>query len=333
MPTIDENVKGSDTSRQLTGEEAALYDRQIRLWGLEAQRKLSSSSVLILGDITSLLAQELSKNIVLAGVARLCLTPETRSNFTATEDKPAQQTTSFLGSDLQSILTSLRDMNPHVEVTTSIEEELDFSTYSVVCVLGVGKSKSVDITQTCRRLKVPVLTGQAFGLVGWFFLDLGEKYEYQTKSSSASSGQNGITEGEFQVRSLSFCTYKEALSYKWGGETARSEFGWHIASISQSFKEEYGEISLDENGRSKLRDYYHEFCEKKQAKKTNVELLLRVSEGVKVSFPPVNAIVGGTWGREVIKIVSGKEEPLNNFFFFNAITSAGSVEKVGPIVQ
>lgn len=332
MPTLDDNAKVSDTSRQLTGEEAALYDRQIRLWGLEAQRKLSSSHVLILGDVTSLLAQELSKNIVLAGVARLCITV-TEKDSTATKDDQTQQTTGFLGNDLQSIITSLRDMNPHVEVTTSDEEALDFSTYSVVCVLGLDKIKNITINKKCRLANVPVLTGQAFGFVGWFFLDLGDKYEYQTKLTSAGSGQNGITEGQLQVRSLSFCSYEDALEGQWGGETARSEFGWHIASTLQSFQAEYGEIPLGESDSSKLREYYRKVCEEKQAKKTKEDLLVRVSEGVNVSFPPVNAIVSGTWGREVIKIVSGKEEPLNNFFFFNAITSTGSVEKVEHVVQ
>ncbi|VEL14374.1 unnamed protein product, partial [Protopolystoma xenopodis] len=54
----------------ITEEEAALYDRQIRLWGLDAQNKLKGSRILILG--MSGLAAEISKNIVLAGVS--CLT-------------------------------------------------------------------------------------------------------------------------------------------------------------------------------------------------------------------------------------------------------------------
>lgn len=50
-------------------DEASLYDRQIRLWGLEAQNRMRSSTVLVL-SLRSL-AHETIKNLVLAGIGRL----------------------------------------------------------------------------------------------------------------------------------------------------------------------------------------------------------------------------------------------------------------------
>ena len=44
----------------------AVYDRQIRLWGHEAQNRIQTSKVLICG--VSALSAEVSKNLVLAGV-------------------------------------------------------------------------------------------------------------------------------------------------------------------------------------------------------------------------------------------------------------------------
>ncbi|KAE8951297.1 hypothetical protein PR001_g33786, partial [Phytophthora rubi] len=46
--------------------EAAVYDRQMRMWGVEAQKRLQSSRVLVSG--LSALGSELVKNLVLAGV-------------------------------------------------------------------------------------------------------------------------------------------------------------------------------------------------------------------------------------------------------------------------
>lgn len=46
--------------------EAAVYDRQMRLWGVEAQKRLQSSCVLISG--LSALGSELAKNLVLSGM-------------------------------------------------------------------------------------------------------------------------------------------------------------------------------------------------------------------------------------------------------------------------
>lgn len=51
---------------QLTDKEAEIYDRQIRLWGVDAQRRMRSSRVLVSG--LGALGAELAKNLVLAGI-------------------------------------------------------------------------------------------------------------------------------------------------------------------------------------------------------------------------------------------------------------------------
>ncbi|KAJ1613708.1 hypothetical protein OJ253_28 [Cryptosporidium canis] len=50
----------------LSEDEVAIYDRQIRLWGSQAQKKLMNSELLVLG--LSPINFELIKNIVLAGI-------------------------------------------------------------------------------------------------------------------------------------------------------------------------------------------------------------------------------------------------------------------------
>jgi len=51
---------------KINSNEAALYDRQIRLWGVHAQNQLKNSRILIVG--LNALGAELCKNIVLAGL-------------------------------------------------------------------------------------------------------------------------------------------------------------------------------------------------------------------------------------------------------------------------
>lgn len=51
---------------ELTEKEAEIYDRQIRLWGVDAQRRMRASRVLVAG--LGSLGAEVVKNIVLAGV-------------------------------------------------------------------------------------------------------------------------------------------------------------------------------------------------------------------------------------------------------------------------
>ena len=47
-------------------------------------------------------------------------------------------------------------------------------------------------------------------------------------------------------------------------------------------------------------------------------------------FYPVNAIVGGVMAQEVIKAVSGKDTPHNNFFFYDGVSTTGMVQKINP---
>ena len=64
---VSENL----SNNLITEEEAELYDRQIRLWGIESQNRLKQSKVLLLG--MNPLAAEIAKNIVLAGISSLTI--------------------------------------------------------------------------------------------------------------------------------------------------------------------------------------------------------------------------------------------------------------------
>lgn len=61
-------------STSITEDEAALYDRQLRLWGVEAQNRMRNSSVLVYSFRG--VAAEITKNIVLAGVGNVTLLDE-----------------------------------------------------------------------------------------------------------------------------------------------------------------------------------------------------------------------------------------------------------------
>jgi hypothetical protein len=45
-------------------------------------------------------------------------------------------------------------------------------------------------------------------------------------------------------------------------------------------------------------------------------------------LPPVNAVLGGVLANELLKAVSRKGDPVNNFFFFCLSDGAGVVENI-----
>uniref|UniRef100_A0A0A9FJR8 Pco115798 n=1 Tax=Arundo donax TaxID=35708 RepID=A0A0A9FJR8_ARUDO len=62
---------GGGAEEELTAQETALYDRQIRVWGVDAHKRLSKAHVLVCGMNGTTI--EFCKNIVLAGVGSLSL--------------------------------------------------------------------------------------------------------------------------------------------------------------------------------------------------------------------------------------------------------------------
>lgn len=309
---------GAAAPRELTGEEAALYDRQIRLWGLEAQRKLASSHVLLAGTACSLLGHELAKNVVLSGVARLALCAAGKT-----------QAPGFLGPDLNATATALRDMNPHVDVAVLDEVLPHVHEFSMVCAIGMTRKEELAIAKVCREKGVAFSAGRTAGSVGWLFLDLGKRYKFQFQTKKDPKVDNETN--EMTDKELTFCSYEEAISAPWGGELRRSEFGWHVASTLLEFEDQNARLpNGDMEDQQALLGIYEKLSAEKKCATSKKDLIEQVGKVSQFTLPPIAAIVGGMWGRETIKVVSGKDEPINNFFFYNSKTSSGSLQLVGP---
>ena len=59
------------TGQSLSADEIALYDRQIRLWGAQAQERIRSAHILLVS--LRALGTEIAKNLVLAGISSLTI--------------------------------------------------------------------------------------------------------------------------------------------------------------------------------------------------------------------------------------------------------------------
>ncbi|KAG0348754.1 SUMO-activating enzyme subunit 1, partial [Gamsiella multidivaricata] len=124
---------------KITEDEAALYDRQIRLWGLEAQHRMRNASILIAG--MRALSNEVCKNIILAGVGSITLLED---EVVTEEDLGAQ----FLvrkedvGRNRAEVAAeNARHLNPRVKVVVDqddIAQKPDsfFTGFNIVCLTG-----------------------------------------------------------------------------------------------------------------------------------------------------------------------------------------------------
>lgn len=65
------NGDSTSTGTDLSAEDRALYDRQIRLWGSEAQKRIQSAHVLLVS--LRAIGTEIAKNLTLAGISSLTI--------------------------------------------------------------------------------------------------------------------------------------------------------------------------------------------------------------------------------------------------------------------
>lgn len=118
----------------IQSEENARYDRQIRLWGAEAQAKMSQAHILVIG--LRGLHIEAVKNLVLAGISltlvehRIVVDYDVISNFFVSQQDKGDLI-------LNGALPRLQNLNPFVKVngdSRRIEELPDqfFSQFDAV---------------------------------------------------------------------------------------------------------------------------------------------------------------------------------------------------------
>ena len=80
-------MMASAAVEELSADEIALYDRQLRLWGIEAQNRMRRANILLI--TMKALGNEIAKNLVLAGIGSLTVWDSelvTATQFFVTEE-------------------------------------------------------------------------------------------------------------------------------------------------------------------------------------------------------------------------------------------------------
>lgn len=153
-----------------TIEEIAQYDRQIRLWGMNAQILLKKSSVLLIN--MSPATAEVAKNITLCGVKRLSLFDNRKSSFCSFLDSFTDKNQTAADASIPRVAL----LNPRV-IVDSIPE-LDFTdveffkAYTIVVLFDAGIDQINTINQSCRSANVKFISCVSSGLYGFFYSDL-----------------------------------------------------------------------------------------------------------------------------------------------------------------
>ncbi|XP_059661666.1 SUMO-activating enzyme subunit 1B-1-like [Cornus florida] len=312
---------------ELTEQETALYDRQIRVWGADAQRRLSKAHILVSGLKGTVV--EFCKNIVLAGVGSLTLIddrPVTEdaisANFLIFPDESI-----FAGKSLAELCCdSLKDFNPMVRVSVEKGDLSSFGgdfykKFDVVVVSCCSLDKKKLVNEKCRKLskRIAFYTVDCRDSCGEIFVDL-QNYTYSKKKLDQAI--------ECQQKYTSF---EEAIAIPWRSLPRRMSKLYFAMRVIERFEKvegrNPGETSITDL--PKVLTLRKELCEAHSLNESQIpdSLLERLIVGTR-EFPPVCAIVGGILGQEVIKAISGKGDPIKNFFFFDAMDGKGVIEDI-----
>lgn len=126
----------------LTAQDIQLYDRQIRLWGIDTQKNIKNTRVLIHGN-----HYEITKNLILSGISHLSLLSE----------KPP-------------LIESLRNLNSQLEI--KIIQKFNVEDYDIIIAINQTPQTLFGINEECRQKKVLFMACHSFGLISYFFQDL-----------------------------------------------------------------------------------------------------------------------------------------------------------------
>lgn len=331
------------SGQQLSEDEIALYDRQIRLWGMAAQARMRSARVLLinLGSVGT----EICKNIVLSGFGYLTILD---SHKVTSEDLSSQF---FLSKDdvgsyrLDAARNRILDMNPRVNVTLdndtfNSKNQEYFSNFDLVIGTQLSGDEMTQLNRITRHFNIPLYTAGSNGLFAYIFVDLIQFDSEEKKIKSSRSTDIGKVSSNAEIINVQVHQDEEDATKFYEVITTRNyykSFGSMIQTATLEGKLNRRQIKRLSSAvpltLALLSGAPPQSVKDLHGKALKVCQQLKVPESVLsdsyveqffnqagVEFSPVAAVIGGAVAQDVINILGKRQAPLNNFIIFDGIT-------------
>lgn len=314
---------------ELTDEQAAIYDRQIRIWGAGVQRRLMDAKVLILGCTP--LAAEVTKNFILAGVGSLTLI----------DDAPAEQAPmTFLsmhgssagetGTTAALYAAGLQEMNPMVQVSSykgkaNVLPDKEFlAGFNLLLCFGQDCAFLADANDLCRECKVKFMCAVSQGPVVWGFADLIAHECSLNIDQSAEAGNRHV--------SLEYAPMREVVGKSWTAMPRLDQRQVHgflgpwtvIAQFEMGVKRQLQPADfaqIEKRGQKRMSE------QKCPSKFWNADMVAQYCSSTG-EFAPANAIAGGFLANDVVRVVSQVGLPMYNVFLYNIVDNVAQVQNL-----
>ena len=165
----------------------ALYNRQLYVYGHEAQHRMSSASILILG--MNGLGAETAKNIILAGVKSVTVADNTPTTFLDLASQFYLNESHIGQPRAEACVSSLQSLNPYVQVILyegDITNEL-LSQFTVVVLIDQPYALQLRISEFCHERSIAFIVGDVKGLCGMTFCDFGPNFTVVDNNGEAAA--------------------------------------------------------------------------------------------------------------------------------------------------
>ncbi|EGW33757.1 uncharacterized protein SPAPADRAFT_59120 [Spathaspora passalidarum NRRL Y-27907] len=338
------------TKDELSAQEIALYDRQIRLWGMATQLRLRSSKILIIN--LGAVGTEIVKNLVLGGLNTIeilddsVVKPEDFAGqfFLPNDDSVVGQT------KLPLVVDRIRELNNRVNLSINTES-LDsliankqyVKAFDLVIATELDKQMILKLNDITRELNIPLYVSGMHGMFGYILTDLIE----HTSVSVKEAGNQPRVVGTELSRNKTITNVESKEKSNDEIVTIRDVF----SPLKEIFKSQELPKQLNKRQLKRLsgvvplifalfditrpndpdtvidvevlRVKAIEICNLLNipAETVTPDYLDVFSRQAFAEFAPVAAVIGGALAQDIIQFLSKKESPINNVLILDAVNS------------
>ncbi|KNG47188.1 ubiquitin sumo-activating enzyme e1 [Stemphylium lycopersici] len=358
-----ETVAAIAEADKISADEIALYDRQIRLWGVQAQEKIRTANVLLVS--IKALANEIAKNLVLAGIGSITLA----DHENVTEDDLGASffiTDADVGKNrAEAAKPQAEKLNPRVAVktiTTDIRTVQDpgfYAAYDVIIVTDMDFLSTSALNAGARIAKKPFYAGASHGIYGYIFADL---VEHNFVIEREKSNRDTHIGPETTTRSV-----KDVQVKKENGKVVELVSKQELYSPLMLVKDSPLPVDIANNARRLKKVHPLLTCVRAlweyqrnghgvypshtpqelqlfttianvkhqelllPADSLKAEVLRSFLQNLGSELAPVTAFLGGQLAQDVINVLGQREQPIQNLMLFDGEDSAGPIYTLHPI--
>ena len=345
----------------ISADEIALYDRQIRLWGVQAQEKIRSASILLI--TLRALSNEIAKNLVLAGIKSITIVDHA---LVTEADLGAQFFISQSDIGLnraEAAAPQIRKLNPRVQVVVDTQDIRTkgpdyFGGFDVVIATDLHPD-ALNIINTATRLNhKPFYAAGVHGFYGFIFSDL-IQHEYVIEREKGN--RETLLQAETRTRSvIDVKTKREGGKLIEMVKKRELYSTWFLASDAASLPAEYLKsrrrlkavtpilsclralwefLQLQDGRLPKTTEDLKLFTviatQKHKAlglpdETLKSEVLRKFLQNLGSEIAPVTAVLGGQLAQDVINVLGARQQPIQNMVLFDGDTMEAPMYALHP---